>query len=77
MRDGKIRTRQGRAEPRVKEVMVEKYIKLELESSPRGRTLSGIAKNLAVWPVKVICMVGETVLLWVALLIFCRTGCDL
>jgi hypothetical protein len=77
MREGKIRTRNGRAEPRVKEVMVEKYIRLELESSPRGRTLGGITKNLAVWPMKVICMVGETALLWVALLIFCRTGCDL
>jgi hypothetical protein len=77
VRQGKIRTRHGRAEPRVKEVMVGKSIKLELESSPRGRArFSGMAKNLVVWFVKgveIVVLIPEYVLLGIA----CSTGCDL
>jgi hypothetical protein len=78
VRQGNIRTRQGRAEPRVKEVMVGKSIKLALESSPRRRArFSGMAKNLVVSSVKgvtVIVLIPEYVLLGIAC---STTGCDL
>jgi hypothetical protein len=79
MREGKIRTRQGRAEPRVKEVIVENYIKLELESSPGGRRLSGIARNLFLWSVKGPCLLVLLPYEGVLIAIACssRTGCDL
>jgi hypothetical protein len=78
IREGKIRTRQGRAEPRVKEVMVGKSIKLELESSPGGGArFSGIAKNLVVWSVKGPYMVVVLPPEYALLLIACSTGCDL
>lgn len=78
MREGKIRTRQGKAEPRVKEVMVGKSIKLELESSPRGGArFSGIAKNLVVWSVKGPYMAVALPIEYALLLIACSTGCDL
>lgn len=77
MREGKIRSRHGRTEPRVKEVMVGKYIRLELENSPGGHRFSGIAKNLIVWPVKgvkIVVLIPEYVLLGIV----CSTsGCDL
>lgn len=78
IREGKSLTRHGRAEPRVKEVVLGKSIKLELESSPRARArFKVIAKNLAIWSVKVpfytVVMVPEYVLLMIA----CSKGCDL
>lgn len=78
VREGKSRTRHGRAEPRVKEVILGKSIKLELESSPGGRArFNLIAKNLAIWFVKVpyytVVMVPEYALLMIA----CSRGCDL
>ncbi len=79
VREGKIRTRHGRAQPRVKEIMVGNYIKLELESSPRDHPrFRGMAKNLAVWSVKgpfvVVVYPVEDILLTIA----CSTGgCDL
>jgi hypothetical protein len=77
VRKGKVRTRYGRAEPRVKEVMVGKSIKLELESSPGGRArFNVIAKNLVGWSVKgvtIVVLIPEYVLLGIA----CSTGCDL
>lgn len=78
MREGKTRTRQGRAEPRVKEVIVGKSINLELESSPGGGArFSGIAKNLVVWAVKGPYMVVVLPIEYALLLIACSTGCDL
>jgi len=78
VREGKIRTRHGRAEPRVKEVIVGKSIKLELESSPRGGArFSGIAKNLVVWAVKGPYMVVVLPIEYALLMIACATGCDL
>jgi hypothetical protein len=78
IREGEIRTRHGRAEPRVKEVMVGKSIKLELESSPEDRArFSGIAKNLVVWSVKGPYMVVVLPIEYVVLLIACTRGCDL
>ena len=78
VREDKSRTRHGRAEPRVKEVVLGKSIKLELESPPGGRArFNVIAKNLAIWSVKVpyytVVMVPEYVLLMIA----CSRGCDL
>jgi hypothetical protein len=40
VREGKSRTRHGRAEPRVKEVVLGKSIKLEFESSPEAAPAS-------------------------------------
>jgi len=78
IREGKLRTRYGRPEPRVKEVLVGKSTKLELESSPGGRArFNGIAKNVVVWPVRAVCTVGEYTLLLILLPIFCHSGCDL
>jgi hypothetical protein len=79
VRQGKTRTRHGRAEPRVKEVMVGKSIKLELESAPRGGAqFSGTAKNLVVWSVKGPYMAVVFPPEYVLLAIFCSTtGCDL
>lgn len=77
MRQGRVRTRHGSAEPRVKEVMVGKSIKLELDSSPVNHRFSGIAKNVVVWSVKgpytVVVFPFEFVLLMIA----CSMGCDL
>src|SRR6202451_728181 len=71
VREGKSRTGHGRAEPRVKEIVCGKSIKLELEGSPGGRVrFNWIAKNLAIWFVKVpfytVVMVPEYVLLMIA-----------
>ncbi|MGA2635792.1 MAG: hypothetical protein ABSF16_16270 [Terracidiphilus sp.] len=78
VREGKLRTQHGIAEPRVKEVMMGKSTKLELESSPGGRArFSGIAKNLVVKPLEGVRTVGEDALLFPLLMIACSTGCDL
>lgn len=77
VREGKIRIRHGRTEPRVKEVMVGKYIRLELENSPGGHRFSGIAKNVGVWSVKGPFMVVFLPFEWVAIGIACSIGCDL
>jgi hypothetical protein len=62
----------------VKEVMMGKSTKLELESSPGGRArFSGIAKNLVVKPLEGVRTVGEDALLFPLLMIACSTGCDL
>jgi hypothetical protein len=58
----------------VKEVMVGKYIKLELESSPGGHRFSEIAKNLVVWSVKGPYMVVVLPMECVVLLIACMQG---
>jgi hypothetical protein len=80
MREGKARTRHGRAEPRVKEVIAGKYIRLELDSSPEGHRFSGIAKNLVVWSVKgpfeVVVFTGS-IIEYPILVIACSRGCDL
>jgi hypothetical protein len=77
VRQGKIRTRHGRAKRRVKEVMVGKSIKLELENSPGGHRFNGIAKSMVVWSVKGPFEVVFLPFEWVAILIACSTGCDL
>ena len=78
VRECKSLTRHGRAEPRVKEVIVEKHIKLELESSLGGRSrFSSATKNLAVWSVKGPFLVVALPVEYTLLLIFCSTGCDM
>jgi hypothetical protein len=79
MCEGKSRSRQGKAVPLVKEVLVERSIKLEMEGSPRSHVrLSSISKNLIVWPTKAICMVVLFPVEYVLLLITCTLGgCDL
>ena len=62
---------------RVKEVMVGKYIRLELENSPGGHRFSGIAKNVGVWSVKGPFMVVFLPFEWVAIGIACSIGCRL
>jgi hypothetical protein len=78
IRQGKSLTRHGQAEPRVKEIVFGKSIKMELESSPGVRArFNVIAKNVAIWSVKVpyyaVVMVPEDLLLAIA----CSRGCDL
>ena len=78
IREGMLRTRDGRTELRVKEVLVGKRIKLELQSSPGGPArCNGIARKVIVWPVQGTITVGESVLFMILFPIFCRTGCDL
>lgn len=78
MREGKIRTRQRITEPRVKEVIVGKYIKLELDSSPEGHQFRRFAKDLFVWSVKGPYMVLLLPIGYAALVIICSTTpCDL
>lgn len=89
IREGKLRMRRGRIEPRVMEVTVPGilesspppgFLKLRLESSPRSRS-SRRAKQLATLPMTValktiyiVVMLPEYVLLGIA----CSTGgCDL
>jgi hypothetical protein len=60
IREGKLRTRHGKPEPRVREILVGKRIKLELESSPADHArFSGIAKDVVIWPVHFVASVGE------------------
>lgn len=77
VREGKVRSRHGKAEPRVKEVMVGNYIRLELENSPGDHRFSGVAKNAGIWSVKGPFMVVFLPFEWVAVGIACSTGCDL
>jgi hypothetical protein len=77
VREGKIRSRHGRAKPRVKEVMVGKFIKLELENSPGGHRFKGIAKSVVVRSVKGPFEVVFIPFQFVALGIACSIGCDL
>ena len=85
IREGKLRIRRGRMEPRVMEVtavgLIEssppEYLKLRLESSPRGRS-GRTAMKLVTFPLKVIGMVVITVPEYGLLGIACATaGCDL
>lgn len=78
IRVGKLRVRGGTTEPRVKEVLVGKRIKLELESSPAAHSrFGGIAKSLAVWPAHTVTAVGEGLLFVTLFPILCHSGCDL
>lgn len=77
VRQSKARTRNGRAEPRVKEVMVGKSIKLELDSFPVDHRFSGIAKNVVIWSVKGPFVVVFYPIEFVLLMIACSMGCDL
>jgi hypothetical protein len=78
LREGKLRTRNGKTEPRVREVLVGKRIKLELENSPRRHArISSLPRNLVVWPVHSVIAVGEGVLFMILFPIFCHSGCDL
>lgn len=81
VRETKARTRHERAEPRVREVVAGKYIKLELVSAPEGHRFSGIAKNLVVWSAKgpFTAVVVALLPIWcIAVLIVCSTTeCDL
>jgi hypothetical protein len=78
IREGNLQTHDGRTEPRVKEVLVGKHIKLELESSPADHErFNGIAGNVVLWPVHAVGMVGESVLFMILFPIFCHSGCDL
>jgi len=87
VREGELRYRRGRMEPRVMEVTLTGEIdsslptslKLRLESSPRSRC-SRTAKQLATLPLKVVHVAGAVVVFpveWVLLVIFCHSGCDL
>lgn len=75
LRRGKLRTRNGRTEPRVKEILVGKRIKLEVESAPVDRRFSAFARNLIIWPVKSVIAVGE----YTYLVILCTIagGCEI
>lgn len=75
IREGELRIRRGRMEPRVKEITVEGSLKLTLESSPRSR-FSGKAKHLATLPLTAIRIIFVDVPAYVLLVIFCSTGCD-
>ncbi len=78
IRNGRSRTRQGKTEPRVKEVLVANRIKLELEDSPRRHArLNSLPKNLVVWPTKVASMIVLLPAEWVLFVILCSSGCDL
>ena len=78
LREGTLRLRNGKTEPRVKEILVGKRIKLELESSPRRHArIDSLPRNLVVGPVDSVIAVGEGVLFVILLLIFCHSGCDL
>jgi hypothetical protein len=85
IREGKLRIRRGRMEPRVMEVnavgLIEssppEYLKLRLESSPRSRS-GRTAMKLVTFPLKVIGIVVITVPEDLLLAIACATaGCDL
>jgi hypothetical protein len=77
IREGKLRTRNGKTEPRVKELLVGKSIRLDLESSRGGHSrFNGIAKNLVVLPMKAVAAVLQ-VPAWIILMIACSRGCDL
>jgi len=82
IREGKLRIRRGRMEPRVIEVTVPEGIvapesmKMTLESSPRSRS-SRTAKQLATLPLTIIHLVVVVPAEWVLLGIACATGCDL
>jgi hypothetical protein len=87
IRDGGLRIRRGRMEPRVTEVIAvgliesnpPEYLKLRLENSPRSRS-SKTAKQLISLPltlplkaIHIIILIPEDVLLAIA----CSRGCDL
>lgn len=72
IRKGKLRARHGRTELRVKEVLVGKSIKLELESFPeRPAGFVGTAKNLVVLPLQIILAFP----VWIILMIACNKEC--
>jgi len=78
LRKGRLGTRNGRTEPRVKDILVGKRIKLEMEGCPSGRArFNGLAKGAVVWPVKGMITVGEGVLFMILFPILCHSGCDL
>jgi hypothetical protein len=84
IREGKLRFRRGRMEPRVMEVIAvgliesspPEYLRLRLESSPRSR-FSRTAKQLATLPLAGIHMFVVAPAEWVLLIIACSAGCDL
>jgi len=79
VREGRLRTRRGTAEPRVKEILIDRTVKLELESSPRhGARFTLAAKNLVVWSVKGPFLAVVMPLEYTVLMIGCSiTPCDL
>lgn len=79
VRQGKTPTRQGKAAPHVKELLVGKSLKLELESSARrGPRFSAFAKNLLIWSVKGPVLAAVYLVEVPLLMIACSTsGCDL
>ncbi len=85
IREGQLRMRRGRMEPRVMEVIAvgliesspPQYLKLRLESSPRNRSIR-TAMKVVTFPLKVIGIVVITVPEDILLGIACMTvGCDL
>lgn len=84
IREGKLRIRRGRTEPRVMELTVSELItssnpgslKLRLESSPRS-SCSGTAKQLTTLPLKAVRIGVLVPVEYVLLMIACSTGCDL
>jgi hypothetical protein len=90
IREGKLRIRRGRMEPRVLEVTVAglletspppapDFLKLRLESSPRSHS-SRTAKRLSTLPLTVPLKTIHVIVLvpeYVLLGIACSTGCDL
>ena len=76
IRQGKLRARNGRTEPRVKEVLVGKSTKLVLQSFPGGGAqFNGVAKNLVVWPVHSVVTVVEDIYLVIGCSI--AGGCEI
>jgi hypothetical protein len=76
IREGRQRKRKGRTEPRVKEILVGKRIKLELVSSPADHArFSGIAKDVVIWPVHCVIAVGTYAYLIVGCTI--AGGCEI